>query len=104
METVFWFVESFRLNPGGKNSLCCLTAILICLFFVLRVNKTTSKTYLFQFRLFRVLRADVLGANGSLGAASPESQKTRTDRVWYIFYLEANLFTLTVVSLGSLSH
>lgn len=103
METAFWFVESFRLNPGGKNGLCCVTAVSTSVF-DLRVNKTTSKIYLFQFGLFSVLRAEDLGANLTFGAASPESLKARMERVWKISYLEANLSRLTALSLGPLSH
>lgn len=34
METVFCFVGSFRLNPGGKTRLGSVTAVSICLFLI----------------------------------------------------------------------
>lgn len=109
METDFWFVESFQLNLGGKNSLCCVTTVSICLFFDLWLKKTTSKIYLFQFRLFSVLQA---AFETTLKICKPNFWSSQSRLLEgpheaglvKFSYLEANLSNLMALSLGPLSH
>lgn len=105
MEAVLWFVEPRRLNPGGKYSFCCVTAISTCLFLIYGWIKPPVKYICFSLGYPACYELPLKWHQRSWFKSKVWSRQPSTvlEVLWEISHSEANLSNLMAHSAGPLS-